>query len=41
MEEAVTVEQADTEEGAGSVREPDTQVDTVFAEKETPSLRWN
>ena len=36
-EEAVTmasVEQADTEGGAGSVREPDTQVDTEFAEKE-------
>ena len=37
MEEAVTmasVEQADTEGGAGSVREPDTQDDTQFAEKE-------
>ena len=44
MEEAVTmasVEQADTEGGAGSVREPVTQVDTEFAEKETPNLRWN
>ena len=37
VEEAVTmasVEQADTEGGAGSVREPDTQVDSLFAEKE-------
>ena len=37
VEEAVTmasVEQAETEGGAGSVREPDTQVDTQFAEKE-------
>ena len=37
VEEAVTmtsVEQADTEGGAGSVRKPDTQVDTEFAEKE-------
>ena len=37
VEGAVTmasVEQADTEGGAGSMREPDTQVDTEFAEKE-------
>ena len=37
VEEAITmasVEHAATEGGAGSVREPDTQVDTEFAEKE-------
>ena len=37
VEETVTmasVEQADREGGAGSMREPDTQVDTEFVEKE-------
>ena len=34
VEEAVTMASVEQADGAGSVREPDTQVDTEFAEKE-------
>ena len=47
VEEAVTmasVEQADIEGETGSMREPDTHIDTEFAEKEgshDKNLMWN